>query len=178
MRDIIQRKTKERHLLRAAQMVRAHGMKQLKLYMMLGLPGETDDDIDELGRFGLELAAAAPRVALGIAPFVAKRNTPLDRAPFESIDVIDGRLARLRAAVKGRVELRPTSPKWAWVEYRLAQGGLEAGRAAAKAARAGGRFADWKAALADVPAPELAPAQPTVAIASISTRAPLGRPAA
>jgi radical SAM superfamily enzyme YgiQ (UPF0313 family) len=177
MRDIIQRKTKERHLLRAAQFVRAHGMKQLKLYMMLGLPGETDADIDELGRFALELAVAAPRVALGIAPFVAKRNTPLDRAPFESIDVIDDRLARLRAAVKGRVELRPTSPKWAWVEYRLAQGGLAAGRAAAKAARAGGRFADWKAALADVPAPEIAD-QPMVAIASISTRAPLGRPAA
>jgi hypothetical protein len=81
--------------------------------------------------------------------------------------------------------LRPTSPKWAWVEYRLAQGGFAAGRAAARAARAGGRFADWKAAFADVPAPEVSdahaqgqPGQPTVAIASISTRAPFGRPAA
>jgi radical SAM superfamily enzyme YgiQ (UPF0313 family) len=178
MRDVIQRKTKERHLLRAAELARTHGMKQLKLYMMLGLPGETDDDIDELGRFGLALAAVAPRLALGIAPFVAKRNTPLDRAPFESIDVIDDRLARLRRAVKGRVELRSTSPKWAWVEYRLAQGGFDAGRAAAKATRAGGRFADWKAALAEVPAPEVAPPQPTVAIASISPRVPAGRPAA
>jgi radical SAM superfamily enzyme YgiQ (UPF0313 family) len=178
MRDVIQRKTKERHLLRAAELVRVHGMKQLKLYVMLGLPGETDDDVAELGRFCRELAAVAPRLALGIAPFVAKRNTPLDRAPFERIEVIDDRLARLRAAVKGRVELRPTSPKWAWVEYRLAQGGLEAGRAAARAARAGGRFADWKAALAEVPPPEVAPPQPTVAIASISTRAPLGSPAA
>src|SRR5678810_1175697 len=96
----------------------------------------------------------------------------------DRIDVLDAKLARLRAAVAGRVTLRPTSPKWAWVEYRLAQGGIAAGRAAARAARAGGRFADWKAAFADVPAPELAPAQPTVAIASISTRAPLGRPAA
>jgi radical SAM superfamily enzyme YgiQ (UPF0313 family) len=161
MRDVIQRKTKERHLLRAAELTRAHGLRQLKLYMMLGLPGETDADIDELARFGLELARVAPRLALGIAPFVAKRNTPLDEAPFEAIDVIDARLARLRAAVRGRVELRPTSPKWAWVEYRLAQGGFEAGLAAARATRAGGRFADWKAALADVPAPVVrAPAPP------------------
>ena len=117
---------------------------------------------------------------LGIAPFVAKRNTPLDGAPFEPIDVLDAKLARLRAAVAGRVTLRPTSPKWAWVEYRLAQGGMEAGRAAARAGRAGGRFADWKAAFADVPAPAASDAgqAPTVAIASISTRAPLGRPAA
>jgi radical SAM superfamily enzyme YgiQ (UPF0313 family) len=182
MRDVIQRKTKERHLLRAAELARTHAMTQLKLYMMLGLPGETDADIDELGRFALELAAIAPRLVIGIAPFVAKRNTPLDRAPFEAIASLDDKLARLRAAVRGRVMLRPTSPKWAWVEYRLAQGGFEAGRAAARAARAGGRFADWKAALADVPEPVAVPPLPvqpaTAAIASISTRAPLGRPAA
>jgi radical SAM superfamily enzyme YgiQ (UPF0313 family) len=179
MRERIQRKTKERHLIRAAELCRAHGMKQLKLYMMLGLPGETMSDIDELGRFSLELSRIAPRLVLGIAPFVAKRNTPLDGAAFEPIAVLDGKLARLRAAVAGRVTLRPTSPKWAWIEYRLAQGGLAAGRAAARAARAGGRFSDWKAAFADVPAPAVNDGQPeTVAIASISTRAPLGRPAA
>ncbi|HVZ72169.1 MAG TPA: radical SAM protein [Polyangia bacterium] len=160
MRDVIQRKTKERHLLRAAQLCRDHGLRQLKLYMMVGLPGETDADLDELGRFGLELAAVAPRVAFGIAPFVAKRNTPLDQSAFEDIDVIDARLARLRAALRGRVELRPTSPKWAWIEYRLAQGGFAAGRAAAVAARAGGRFADWKRALADVPEPLVRAAEP------------------
>ncbi|HXJ20413.1 MAG TPA: radical SAM protein [Polyangia bacterium] len=160
LRDVIQRKTRERHLLRAAQLARAHGMQQLKLYMMVGLPGETDADIDELGRFGLELAAAAGRLVLGIAPFVAKRKTPLDGAPFEAIDVLDDRLERLRAAVKGRVTLRPTSPKWAWVEYRLAQGGFAAGRAAARAARAGGRFADWKAALAEVEQPPVVATDP------------------
>jgi radical SAM superfamily enzyme YgiQ (UPF0313 family) len=164
MRDVIQRKTKERHLLRAAELCRTHGLRQLKLYMMVGLPGETDADIDELARFSLELAAVAPRLALGIAPFVAKRNTPLDQSPFEAIDVIDARLARLRSALRGRVEIRPTSPKWAWVEYRLAQGGFAAGRAAARATRAGGRYADWKAALAHVPAPEiLAPTAPSPA---------------
>ena len=97
--------------------------------------------------------------------------------------MLDDRLARLRRAVQGRVTLRPTSPKWAWVEYRLAQGGFAAGRAAARAARAGGRFADWKAALAEVPAPPRRRSSagvqaPSAAIASISIRAPLGRPAA
>jgi radical SAM superfamily enzyme YgiQ (UPF0313 family) len=185
LRDVIQRKTKERHLLRAAELSRTHGMSQFKLYMMIGVPSETDADIDELGRFGLELARAARKVVFGIAPFVAKRKTPLDGSAFTSIEVLDDRLRRLRAAVKGRVTLRPTSPKWAWVEYRLAQGGFAAGRAAARAARAGGRFADWKAALADVPEPAVvdrsasAQAEPSsAAIASISIRAPLGRPAA
>jgi len=56
---------------------------------------------------------------------------------------------------------------------------MAAGRAAARAARAGGRFADWKAAFADVPPPAVAPVQPpSTAMASISIKAPLGRPAA
>lgn len=153
LRAEIQRKTKEHHLLEAARLCRAHGLRHLKVYLMLGLPGETDADLDELGRFGLELAAVAPKVIFGIAPFVAKRKTPLDGTPFAGIALVEEKLARLRRAVKGRVELRPTSPKWAWVEYRLAQGGFAAGLAAAVAARAGARYADWRAALAAVPEP-------------------------
>ena len=162
LRTAIERKTKERHLLRAAELTRAHGLHHLKLYMMLGLPGETMDDIDELARFGLELARAAPRVVFGIAPFVAKRNTPLDGAPFEGIAAVEAKLNHLRRALKGRVELRPTTPKWAWVEYRLSQGGFAAGLAAAQAARTGLRFGDWRQALAAVPlpVPTLAPASP------------------
>jgi hypothetical protein len=157
LRDQIERKTREKHLLAAAELCRRHGLQQLKLYMMIGLPGETLADIDELGRFARELAAVAPRLVFGIAPFVAKRNTPLDRQPFTPVAELEARLARLRALLAGRAELRPTSPKWALLEYRLAQGGFAAGLAALAAARAGGRFGDWKAALAGVPLPETLP---------------------
>jgi radical SAM superfamily enzyme YgiQ (UPF0313 family) len=173
LRDQIQRKTKEKHLLAAAELCRKHGLVQLKLYMMLGLPNETMDDIEELGRFALELAKIAPKLAFGIAPFVAKRNTPLDRHAFTPIPEVAARLARLRSLVGGRVELRPTSPKWAWVEYRLAQGGFAAGLAAAEAARAGGRYADWKAALAKVPLPEIAGTQTNAGLGIDAGSAPL-----
>jgi radical SAM superfamily enzyme YgiQ (UPF0313 family) len=169
LRDEIQRKTREKHLLAAAELCRRHGLVQLKLYMMLGLPGETSADIDELGRFALELAKIAPKLAFGIAPFVAKRNTPLDGTAFTPIAELDRRLAQLKALVGRRVELRPVSPKWAWIEYRLAQGGFAAGLAAAEAGRAGGRFADWKAAFAKVPQP------PVVNATGLST--PVGNPA-
>jgi len=157
LRDQIQRKTKERHLLKVAELCRAHRFATLKIYMMIGLPGETLEDIEELGRFAGELLRVVPRLAFGIAPFVAKRNTPLDGAPFEEIAVLEERLARLRALTKGRVELRATSPKWAWIEYRLAQGGAAAGRAVAAVAGTPGRFGDWRRALAQVPVPAVAP---------------------
>ncbi|MGZ3406742.1 MAG: B12-binding domain-containing radical SAM protein, partial [Polyangia bacterium] len=148
LREVIQRKTKEKHLVRAAELARAHGMRGLKLYEMVGIPGETDDDIDELVRFGRELSKVIP-LALGVAPFVAKRNTPLDGTDFAGIREVEGKLERLRKGLKGAVDVRPTSARWAWVEYVLAQGGIEAGRRALAAHQAGGSFAAWKRAFAD-----------------------------
>ena len=101
-------------------------MKTLKVYMIVGLPTETEADIDELVRFGIELSKIV-RTSFGVAPFVAKRNTPLDRTPFAGIVEVERRLARLRQGVGKHVEVRPTSARWAWVEYVLAQGGMEGG---------------------------------------------------
>lgn len=143
MREMLERKAKERHLERCAELARRHGMARLKLYLMIGLPGETDDDIDECIAFTTELTKLAP-IALGIAPFCAKRNTPLDGAPFAGIDVVDRRLARLRRGLRGRADVRSTSAKWAWVEYMLAQGGAAEGLATLEAARAGGNFAAYR----------------------------------
>ena len=145
LRNCVDRKTTEGHLVRAAELTRRFKLERLKLYQMVGLPGETMEDIEELVRFSLELARIAP-LSLGISPFVAKRNTPLDGAPFESVRSIEAKLARLRAGLKGAVEVRPSSPRWAWVEYMLAQGNESAGFAALEAWRNGGSFAAWKRA--------------------------------
>jgi len=149
LRAFIERKTYERHLLAAATLAKRHGLGTLKVYMMVGLPGEEDADIDELARFTRELADIHPRVALGIAPFVAKRNTPLDGEPFDGIARVEHKLRRLRQGLAGRAVVRPTSARWAWVEYMLAQGDADAGLAAMDAWRAGGSFAAWKRAFAD-----------------------------
>lgn len=145
MRDLVDRKHTEEQILRSAQFGRAAGMSHLKVYNMVGLPAEQDADIDEMIAFTVELSRIVP-VALGVAPFVAKRNTPMDGSPFAGIEIIEDRLARLRAGLKGRAEVRPTSARWAWVEYMLAQSGPEAGLAAFDAYRAGGGFAAFKRA--------------------------------
>jgi hypothetical protein len=100
-----------------------------------------------------ELAAIHPRVAYGLAPFVAKRNTPLDGTPFAGIGVVEARLEQLArglraAGLAGKVSVRPTSARWAWVEYMLAQGESAGGLAVMDAHRAGGSFAAYKRAFA------------------------------
>jgi len=149
MRELLERKAKEKHLIRCAELAKEHAMDRLKLYLMIGLPGESDEDIDECARFTTELSKIVP-IALGIAPFCAKRNTPLDGKPFAGIDVVDHRLDRLRRGLKGRADVRSTSAKWAWVEYVLAQGGPEEGLAVLEATRAGGNFAAYKRAFSKI----------------------------
>jgi radical SAM superfamily enzyme YgiQ (UPF0313 family) len=131
-------------------------MKRLKLYLMLGLPNETDEDVDECVALVSALSRRIP-VSLGIAPFCAKRNTPLDRAPFAGIATVRARLDRLRRGLRGKADVRSTSARWAWVEYVLAQGGEAEGRAALMAVRSGGSFAAYQrafAAIASSPRPQ------------------------
>ena len=177
MRRVVERSTRAEHLLRSAELARAHRLHTLKVYMMLGVPSETDDDVDELVRLSRELAAIHPKVAYGLAPFVAKRNTPLDGSAFAGIAVVEQRLARLRrglgaAGLAGKVEVRPTSARWAWVEYMIAQGERTAGLAIMDAHHAGGSFAAYKRAFA---ARGVAPTGPRARVPSSSELVKLKR---
>lgn len=145
LRARVGRQVRQEWLLNAASLARAHGYQRMKLYLMVGLPDEREEDLRELVAFADELARIHP-LTLAIAPFVAKRNTPLDGAPFAGIKIIEERLRMVKNALGARVELRPTSARWAWVEYMLAQGGQRQGRAVIDAVRRGGRFRDWKQA--------------------------------
>lgn len=166
LREMLERKARVKHLIRCAELAKKHGMDRLKLYLMIGLPGETDADIDECVAFTTELTRVVP-VALGIAPFCAKRNTPLDGQPFAGVDVVQDRLERLRRGLKGRADVRSTSAKWAWAEYVLAQGGEAEGLAVIDAVDAGGSFGAYKRAFASLEA--RAPKRPrrSLAIAAV-----------
>jgi len=145
LRDLIERRGRVPHYESLTAHARAAGMQRVKLYLMIGLPGETDDDIDECATFVSQLSRTLP-IALGIAPFCAKRRTPLDGKEFAGIDVVQQRLKRLDRGLRGRADVRSISAKWAWVEYVLAQGDGVEGLAVWDAVRAGGGFADYRKA--------------------------------
>ena len=149
MRELIDRKTGERHLLRAAEFARTHEMKHLKLYLMVGLPDETDDDIDEL--CALHRGALAHRRTLRSAsrPSSPSATRPSTARPSPASRRSSERLDRLRRGLRRHAEVRPTSARWAWVEYVLAQGGMKAGLRALRAHQAGGSFAAWRDAFSD-----------------------------
>jgi hypothetical protein len=139
LRAELDRRCDPRDVVRAATHARAHGFARLKLYVMVGLPTETDDDLGELAQVVEELSRLLP-VSVAASPFCAKRNTPLAGQPYAGIDVVNRRLMRLRTELRGRADLRAASARWAWVEHSLAQGDEAAGRAVRDAVQAGGSF--------------------------------------
>ncbi len=135
-------------LLKTAQISRDLGFSGLKVYMMIGLGPENDDDISELIAFTKELAGIN-RIALGISPFVPKRHTPHFADPFGGVAVIEARLKRIQKELRRTAELRNVSAKWAWVESVIARGGPEIGMAAYSLYR-NESIGAWKKALDEI----------------------------
>jgi radical SAM superfamily enzyme YgiQ (UPF0313 family) len=145
LRKAIDRRTTAEQLQQVAERARAAGIERVKLYLMVGLPDETDEDIEECAALVRKLSHTIP-VSLGISAFCPKKNTPLAEAPFAGTRVIDKRLALLRARIAGRAEVRATSARWGWVESVLARGGEAEAEAVLQATRLGGSFAAYRRA--------------------------------
>ena len=103
---------------RAAELARETGVSRLKVYVMVGLPGETGADIDEFAALVRRLSSRV-RVAVSVSPFVPKRFTPMADAPFAGAPDLKRRLAELRRAIRGSAAMKATSPREAELEWRL-----------------------------------------------------------
>ena len=148
LREAIHKGVTGEQFLEAVEACRTAGVHGIKVYAMLGLPGEGDEDIDALAAL-LREASTRASLTLALSPFVPKRGTPLADAPFASLPVLGARLDRLRRGLPKGIRLSQVSSREAWVEYALSRAGVEDIDGILTAARAGGRFRDWRRALGD-----------------------------
>ena len=146
MRKLAQKSIKDHHIIRSAEYVRDYGLRLLKIYMVFGYPEETDEDIEEMLAL-VEHLSSICKVAIGLSPLVAKKNTPLDGVPYEDQKVLENRFKYIQTRVDKDVEVRAISVRWAWVEYMLAQGGWDMADAAEEAWREGGTYSAWRRAI-------------------------------
>jgi radical SAM superfamily enzyme YgiQ (UPF0313 family) len=147
LRRSIHKGISSEHIQGAADIAKHVGFLGLKIYSMVGLPGETDEDVVEFSDL-LRSCASKIKVSATVQSFVPKPGTPLESAPMESVPILEHRLALLRRHTKGLVRILPTSPKWSYIDWKLAHGGFASARAAMLAEAEGGSFAAWKKAIA------------------------------
>ena len=129
LRLVVRKNVSEEDILRAMELVAKQGIKQLKLYFMIGLPTETDEDIEEIVNLVfkcktiLDKQRTNCRITLSIAPFVPKAGTPFQWLPMADLATLKRRFARLtgRLTPKG-IELKTESIPWSQVQGVLARG--------------------------------------------------------
>ena len=129
LRQVIKKDIREDDILSATARLVRQGIRQLKLYFMIGLPSETDEDIEEIINLSLKCKEiidrhqSSTRLTLNIAPFVPKAGTPFQRAGMASLPALKHRLSLLKGnlASKG-INLKSESPAWSHIQGVLARG--------------------------------------------------------
>jgi len=155
LRKVINKGVTEKDILLAADMVFRHGIPNLKLYFIIGLPTETQEDIDAIIELAgkvreVQLKHARPlgrigRITLSVNSFVPKPHTPFQWEPMEAVASLNKKQRRLDKAVKkiGNMNLIHDLPKWEYVQALLSRGDRRLGSLIKTAHGNGG---DWKAA--------------------------------
>lgn len=134
LRKVINKRLTEEEILKATEVAIDSGLQNIKLYYMIGLPTETDEDIDEI--IGLTkrvksvfLEKSRPKgrmgdITVGISSFVPKPATPFQWEAMNSPAVLKKKIAKIHKEI-GRipnVNVHADPPRWSFIQAVLARG--------------------------------------------------------
>lgn len=154
MRDIVNKNVTEDDILAAAEEAFRGARTTLKLYFMIGLPWEIDEDVEAIASLCLKirdtgrrvLGAKAGRLQLNVSvnTFIPKPFTPFQWAAMADRETVRRRQELLRTRLrKPGVRLSMPSSDKGYLEAALARGGEEVGSVVEAAWRKGARFDPW-----------------------------------
>ena len=137
MRESINKGITEEHVYNAMELAAAAGMKNIKLYYMIGLPGEEDVDIEEMLamikriRTKMDEASNKGELVISVNGFVPKPFTPYQWAPLCNPSTLKRRFKMLNDGLKKekRIKLITESLKESVVQAVLARGDRQIGEA-------------------------------------------------
>jgi len=164
LRDLIRKNLTEEQILDACGMLISRDILNLKLYVIIGLPTETDEDLEELVRLVeairervIERARANKRlgeITLSVNPFIPKPFTPFQWCGMEPLPSLERKVKLLEARLRplSNVRLKVESLRESYLQALLSRGdrrlepllvAMAAGANLKKAAKVGGIDTDW-----------------------------------
>ena len=151
LRRVINKTFTNADMVKAADVAFSRGWDMIKVYTMIGLPTETEPDLDELVTLVKDILAQGkkhgirPTVNVSVGSFVPKSFTPFQWFPFDGVESLNRKLAYLREKFRTLRGAKMTwhEPKEAEIEAMLSLGDRRMGRAILEVFRRGGRFDAW-----------------------------------
>jgi radical SAM superfamily enzyme YgiQ (UPF0313 family) len=157
LRRVINKTVTNDEILDRAELIFSSGIENLKLYYMIGLPTETDEDLVAIRDLTLQMRTImlshakakghAGRIIASVNPLVPKPSTAYQWLPMEDPDVIEGKVQRLRALIADidNVYFNIKSERHSFYQALLSLGDRRVAPAIEAAEANGG---DWKRAVA------------------------------
>ncbi len=157
MRDVINKNVTEEQLMQTAERVFSRGWQSMKLYFMIGLPTEQEEDVRAIPRVGGRARAigkrvkkslgisATPKVVVSVSTHVPKPHTPFQWCAMDAPADVEQKQRWLEeeARVAG-VDLRVHDCATSWLEAVFARGDRSLAPVLERAYRAGARFDSWE----------------------------------
>jgi len=152
LRRVINKTFTNADMIAAAEVAFSRGWNLIKVYAMIGLPTETDEDLEELARLAEGILEAARHVGnrratvkVSVGPFVPKAWTPFQWEPFVPVGELSRRIALLRERFR-RIrwaKLTWNEPEESQLEAMLSRGDRRLGEVIARAHNLGAVFDGW-----------------------------------
>jgi radical SAM-linked protein len=152
MRDVVNKNVTDEQLMETAERVFSRGWNKMKLYFMIGLPTEEDDDVRDIVRTGARALDVArrvqrnkrARVTVSVSTHVPKPHTPFQWCAMDSPEEVIRKQSMLRhEAMTTRVQLKVHSSAGSWLEGMLARGDRRLADVIEGAYARGARFDSW-----------------------------------
>ncbi|MCC6345910.1 MAG: radical SAM protein [Nitrospirales bacterium] len=126
MRRVIDKKVTEEDILSTSALLFEAGIETLRLYFMIGLPSETDEDISGIAALVKKIREISPKggIVLSVSTFVPKPFTPFQWHPMAPLSEVKGKLKRIKKElqeVRG-VKVLHDVPKYAHMQGLFARG--------------------------------------------------------
>ena len=142
LRRVINKGISEENLRTAAQLSAKSGIQHMRLYIMIGLPTETDEDIDaiiglaERTQAHMAEVGCKGRLTLSINPFIPKPFTPFQWMAMNHQKSVEKKLQYIKKSLQKnrRIEVLVESPKEAYIQGVLARGDRRLGKVLAACA--------------------------------------------
>jgi radical SAM superfamily enzyme YgiQ (UPF0313 family) len=156
LRNVIRKAISEEQILGACDMLRRHGIPNLKCYFMIGQPTETMEDVEAIPELAARMlerlrvldAKGHPfgRLTLSISSFVPKPWTPFQWEAFDGADSLQKKLEVIKSGARklGTVRVLHENPREAALQALLARGDRRVADFIELSASFGG---DWRRAL-------------------------------
>ncbi|MHC4268765.1 MAG: TIGR03960 family B12-binding radical SAM protein [Planctomycetota bacterium] len=151
LRKVINKNISNEDLFEGVKEAYKEGWNLVKLYFMVGLPTETDEDVEEIAnlaykvsRLGKETKGSFGNVNISIAPFVPKAHTPFQWEPMVSLERIKEIKRILMNKIRHkRIRVKFNKPERSVLEGIFARGDRKLGKVILQAWKDGCRFDAW-----------------------------------